>query len=144
MIQNQTQTLSVTPKLYIPPLAVNWRIGRVSTRPLPSSTPTIGLYPEPYGQVSSRATSERTPLLSNPPVPRIEEQVDCGQRKRCHILHVLGRISNPRQVLPSRLWVLSPLCSIFTRSHNFAERIFLNILSSSCLLCLLVIYPPLH
>jgi len=44
-------------------------------------TPTIGLYREPYGQVSSRVTSERTPLLSNPPVPCIEEQMDCGKEK---------------------------------------------------------------
>jgi len=43
--------------------------------------PTIGLYREPNGQVSSCVSSERTPLLSNPPVPRIEEQVDYRAEK---------------------------------------------------------------
>jgi len=44
-------------------------------------TPTIDLYREPYEQVSNHGTSERTPLLSNPPVSHIEEQVDSNDSR---------------------------------------------------------------
>jgi hypothetical protein len=115
--------------------------------------PTIGLYPRQElsgssGQHSNRlgTPSETSPLLSNPPVPRIEEQVDTNElqgRKQSHISHVLGGIFNPCKVLPPGLWVWSILANI-PRSQSFSERTFLNILSSSSLLCLLVIYPRLH
>jgi MATE family multidrug resistance protein len=117
---------------------------RMHPKSLPHSRrpPTIGL----HGHLSTRLASETTPLLSNPPVPRIEERVD-NKDCRTEINLTLSMFIDEFLILAKYSLPIFGYCpfSLDTpRSHPFAGRTFLNILSSSSLSCPLVTYLPLH
>jgi len=104
--------------------------------------PTIGLYPEQQlsdssGQLSARLVtpSETTPLLSNPPIPRIEEQTDSNDYRAENKL-TLCMFWEEFRILAKYSLPVFGYCLFLpdvSGSHTFAEHTFLNILSSSSL-----------
>lgn len=117
-------------------------------RPL---NPTIGVYPrvDPHSEASrhlAHQPTETTPLLNNPPVPRIEENIDCDASADnasnvtmfWEELAILTKYAFPVfGYAPSFIppWKL-------TYQKWFAELIFLSILSLWCLSSLSVIFQP--